>query len=150
MSRVPWAFVSLLALPALGLARLAPETGWGLGLRLAAATACLLLPGFLIAAALRVPGFSAAFAWSFGALFVATAVMFLVHSSLTWALILLVAITAAAAVVVFLRPPGDPPGQVSGLSVLVPLGVALAGVGFGIALWFLMGHLTGGDDLFHL
>ena len=150
MSRIPWAFLSLLAVPALALARLAPETGWGLGLRLAAATACLLLPGFLIAAALRVPGFSAAFAWSFGALFVATAVMFLVHSSLTWALILLVAITAAAAVVVFLRPAGDPPGQVSGLPVLVPLGVALAGVGFGIALWFLMGHLTGGDDLFHL
>jgi Family of unknown function (DUF6541) len=150
MSRIPWAFLSLLAVPALALARLAPETGWGLGLRLAAATACLLLPGFLIAAALRVPGFSAAFVWSFGALFVATAVMFLVHSSLTWALILLLAITTAAAVVVFLRPPGDPPGQVSGLSVLVPLGVALAGVGFGIALWFLMGHLTGGDDLFHL
>jgi hypothetical protein len=28
--------------------------------------------------------------------------------------------------------------------------VAVAGIGFGIALWFLMGHLTGGDDLFHL
>ena len=32
----------------------------------------------------------------------------------------------------------------------MPLAVVLAGVGFGIALWFLMGHLTGGDDLFHL
>ena len=42
------------------------------------------------------------------------------------------------------------PGQAGGLSLLVPLGVVAAGVGFGIALWFLMGHLTGGDDLFHL
>ena len=109
MTRVPWVFLSLLALPALGLARLAPATGLGLGLRLAAATACLLVPGFLIAAALRVPAFSAAFAWSFGALFVATAVMFLVHSSLTWALVLLVAITAGAGIAAFLRPPGEPP-----------------------------------------
>jgi hypothetical protein len=147
MTRVPWAFLSLLALPALALARLAPETGWGLGLRLAAATACLLVPGFLIAAALRVPGFSAAFAWSFGALFVATAVMFAVHSSLTWALILLIAITVGAGVVALARPP-DSSGQAGGLSL--PVGVALAGISFGIALWFLMGHLTGGDDLFHL
>ena len=102
------------------------------------------MPGFLIAAALRVPGFSAAFAWSFGALFVATAVMFLVHSSLTWALILLVAITVGAGVAAVMRS-----GQAGGLSP-VPLAVVLAGVGFGIALWFLMGHLTGGDDLFHL
>jgi hypothetical protein len=147
MTRVPWAFLSLLALPALALARLAPESGWGLGLRLTAATACLLIPGFLIAAALRVPGFSAAFAWSFSALFVATAVMFAVHSSLTWALILLIAITVGAGVVAFARQ-RDSSGQAGGLSL--PVGVALAGIGFGIALWFLMGHLTGGDDLFHL
>jgi hypothetical protein len=147
MTRFPWAFLSLVALPALALARLAPETGWGLGLRLAAATACLLVPGFLIAAALRVPGFSAAFAWSFAALFVATALMFLVHSSLTWGLILLAAITVGAGVAAALRQ-----GQTAaeGLSPLVPLAVAAAGIGFGIALWFVMGHLTGGDDLFHL
>ena len=60
-------------------------------MRLAAATACLLLPGALIARALRVPGFSAALAWSLGALFVAIAVVFLVHASLTLALILLAA-----------------------------------------------------------
>jgi hypothetical protein len=142
--------MSLLALPALGLVRLAPATGLGLGLRLAAATACLLVPGFLIAAALRVPGFSPAFAWSFGALFVATAVMFLVHSSLTWALVLLVAITAGAGIAAFLRPPSEPSEEAERPSLLVPACVALAGIGFGIALWFLMGHLTGGDDLFHL
>jgi Family of unknown function (DUF6541) len=148
MTRVPWAFLTLLALPALGLARLAPETGWGLGLRLAAATACLLVPGVLIAAALRVPGFSASFAWSFGALFVATAVMFAVHASLTLALVLLAVIGAGALVACLLWPdPGDRPLRGQSLPALA---VATAGIGFGIALWVLMGHLTGGDDLFHL
>jgi Family of unknown function (DUF6541)/6-pyruvoyl-tetrahydropterin synthase related domain len=150
MTRVLWFFAPVLALPALAVTRLLPETGLGLGLRLAAATLCLLLPGCLIAAALRVPGFSAAFAWSFGALFAATALMFAVHSSLTWALVFLVAITVAAGVAVLLWPPPEPSGQAGGLSHLVPVGVVLAGIGFGIALWFLMGHLTGGDDLFHL
>jgi hypothetical protein len=145
MTRPSWAYLALLALPALGLARLAPETGWGLGLRLAAATACLLIPGFLIAAAFHAPGFSSALAWSLGALFVATAVMFAVHSSLRLALILLVAIAVAALVALPFRRGQTPSGQVP-----VALGVAAAGIGFGIALWFLMHHLTGGDDLFHL
>jgi len=149
MSRLSWAYLALLAVPALGLARLAPETGWGLGLRLAAATACLLVPGVLIAAALRVPGFSAALAWALGALFVAAALMFAVHSSLTLALILLAVISAIGAVALALRQ-GQTPGQTSAGSVPASLAVAAAGVGFGIALWFLMGHLTGGDDLFHL
>jgi hypothetical protein len=146
--RLSSAHLGLLALPALALARLAPETGWGLGLRLAAATACLLIPGFLIAAAVRAPGFSAVLAWSLGALFVATAVMFAVHSSLWLALILLVVISVAALIAPLVRPESrdrPPRGQ-----PLVPLAVAVAGVGFGIALWFLMRHLTGGDDLFHL
>ena len=46
MRRIPW---ELLALPALGISRALPDTGWGLWVRLAAATACLLLPGALIA-----------------------------------------------------------------------------------------------------
>jgi hypothetical protein len=140
--RVPW---ELAALPALGIARLLPETGGGLWVRLAAATACLLLPGALVARSLRTPGFSAALAWSLGALFVSTAVMFAVHSSLGLALGLLALIAAAALTAAALRPlrQGQTP---RGLS----LGVAAAGVGFGVALWFLMRHLTGGDDLFHL
>jgi Family of unknown function (DUF6077) len=158
MSRIPWALLALLALPALWLARLAPETGWGLFLRLAAATACLLVPGVLVAAALRVPGFSAAFAWSFGALFVATAVMFAVHASLTLALVLLAVITGAAAVAALLRPSNSllqgekrsEREETPSNSLLLGVLVAAAGVGFGIALWFLMRHLTGGDDLFHL
>jgi uncharacterized protein DUF6541 len=144
--RVPW---ELAALPALGIARLLPETGWGLWARLAAATACLLLPGALIARALRVPGFSAALAWSLGALFAAMTVVFVVHTSLGLALILLAVVSAAALAVVVVRSSkqGQVPGDRSLLSGWV---VAAAGVGFGIALWFLTRHLTGGDDLFHL
>lgn len=141
MRRVPW---ELAALPALGVARLLPETGGGLWFRLAAATAVLLLPGALIARRLRTPRFSSELVLSLGALFVATAAMFAVHSSLGLALILLAVIAVAALSLVLAR--ASKQRQTSGLSLLV----AGAGVGFGIALWFLMRHLTGGDDLFHL
>jgi hypothetical protein len=164
MRRVPW---ELAALPALGLARLFPDTGWGLWARLLAASACLLLPGALVARAIRsrerpgsvasVPGFSAALAWSFGALFVATAVMFAVHASLWLALVLLAALGAAALAAALLRPSNTvlqgekSAGNGEGMSSLpVVAGVALSGLAFGVALWFLMRHLTGGDDLFHL
>jgi hypothetical protein len=160
VKRVPWV---LAALPALGVARLCPDAGWGLWVRLAAATACLLVPGALVARAARLPGFSAALAWSLGALFVATAVMFAVHSSLGLALILLAVITAAALAGALLRPsntvlqgrdtpemPAQGRGPPASNTVLQGFLVASAGVGFGIALWFLMRHLTGGDDLFHL
>ena len=156
MRRIPW---ELAALPALGIARLLPDTGGGLWLRLAAATACLVLPGALLSRTLHVPSFSAALAWSLGALFVATAVMFAVHSSLWLALILLVAIAGAALAATLIRPSntvlqGDPGAWPSAFrtsnTVLQGFLVTGAGLGFGIALWFLMGHLTGGDDLFHL
>ena len=35
-------------------------------------------------------------------------------------------------------------------TVLQALLVVAAGAGLGIALWAITGHLTGGDDLFHL
>ena len=148
MRRVPW---ELAALPALGVARLLPDTGWGLWARLAAATACLLLPGALLARLLRTPGFSAALAWSLGALFAATAVMFAVHASLALALILLAALTAGAASGALLWPrnrllQGGSAAPAEGLqasnSLLQGIGVAAAGVGFGIALWFLTRHLA--------
>jgi hypothetical protein len=146
MRRIPW---ELLALPALGICRALPDTGWGLWVRLAAATACLLLPGALLARALRVGLFSAVLAWSLGALFVAMAVVFAVHSSLTLALVLLGVIGAAALVWSMGRPSLQ--GQTrTGLSLWAPIAVALAGLGLGIALWFITTHMTGGDDFFHL
>ena len=145
MRRIPW---ELLALPALGISRALPDTGWGLWVRLAAATACLLLPGALVARALRLGLFSAVLAWSLGALFVVMAIVFAVHASLTLALVLLGVIVAALAVALgrrFLQgqtPPGSDPW--------IAAAVAVAGLGLGIALWFITTRLTGGDDFFHL
>ena len=156
MRRIPW---ELLALPALGISRALPDTGWGLWVRLAAATACLLLPGALLARALRVRLFSAVLAWSLGAIFVAMAVVFLVHASLTLALILLALIAAGTVAWIAVGPSNrvlqarsSARRAASGVSNTVLQGVlvAAAGVGLGIALWAITTHLTGGDDLFHL
>jgi hypothetical protein len=141
--RPPWA---LAALPALALARLLPETGGGLYLRLLAATACLLLPGWLIARALGTAGFSAALAWSLFVVFGAGVVMFGVHSSLGLALVLVAAAAAVALPFAVRRaPPHDAALPFVGAAL-----VAAAGVGFGIGLWFVTAHLNNGDDLFHL
>ena len=156
MRRIPW---ELLALPALGISRALPDTGWGLWVRLAAATACLLLPGALLARALRVRLFSAVLAWSLGAIFVAMALVFLVHASLTLALILLALIAAGTVAWIAVGPSNrvlqarsSARRAASGVSNTVLQGVlvAAAGVGLGIALWAITTHLTGGDDLFHL
>jgi Family of unknown function (DUF6541) len=156
MRRIPW---ELLALPALGISRALPDTGWGLWVRLAAATACLLLPGALLARALSVRLFSAVLAWSLGAIFVAMALVFLVHASLTLALILLALIAAGTLAWIAVGPSNrvlqarsSARQAASGASNTVLQGVlvAAAGVGLGIALWAITTHLTGGDDLFHL
>src|SRR4029079_16507357 len=101
MRRIPW---ELLALPALGISRALPDPGWGLWVRLAAATACLLLPGALVARALRVGLFSAVLAWSLGALIVVMAIVFAVRASLTLALVLLAVIAAGALAWVLIGP----------------------------------------------
>jgi len=140
--RVPW---ELVALPALGVSRLFPDSGWGLYVRLAAATACLLLPGALVARALRLRSASADLTWSLAALFAAMAIVFAVHGSLTLGLVLL-GVIGAAALVWLLRRPSRQGQAPQGLSLVV----VVAGIGFGIALWVITGHLTGGDDFFHL
>lgn len=136
--RWPW---ELLALPALALARVLPDTGAGLYFRLAAATLCLLVPGALVARALGRPGVSAALAWSLAGLTAASALMFAVAGPLWWALALYAGLGAVALPFAMLRPLGRP--------TKVALGVALAGVVFGIALWGIAGGLDG-DALFHL
>jgi hypothetical protein len=139
MRRLPW---ELLALPALGITRLLPETGGGLYLRLAAATVCLLLPGALVARALGRPSVSAALGWSLTGLFGASAVMFAVHGSLGLGLGLYAAVGVVALPFALRRRGDDEP---------VPARWIVAGVGvlFGIALWHVAGSLDG-DALFHL
>jgi hypothetical protein len=124
----------------LGLSRLVPAEGAGLAFRLAAATACLLLPGALVARALGLDGLSPALAWSMAALFGAMALMFAVHGSLWLALGLVAAVALAAAPFALRRAP---PGLSTWSLAVVALGAAV-----GIALWWVAGYDN--DAFFHL
>ena len=131
----------LLAVPLLGVAWLFPEQGFGLWLRLGAATLVLLLPGQLVARALGRRGSPAALTWSVALVAGALAVTFAVHGSLTLTLgIVLVA--GAVAFPFSFRPGKEKPPQGR-------LAVALVGVALGAALWGIEG-VVHGDALFHL
>ena len=130
----------LAAPAALGVSRLLPAEGVGLGLRLAAATACLLLPGALVARALALDGLAPAFVWTLAALFGGLTIMFAIHGSLWLAIAVMGAIGLCAAPFAFRRP-----------GVRIPawsLGVLALGVAAGIALWWVAAY--GGDAFFHL
>jgi hypothetical protein len=122
-------------------ARFLPAEGLGLALRLAAATACLLLPGALLARALRLPGAAPAFALSLGALFVALLVVFVLETSILVGLAVLVAVTLAAA-----------PLALRGLRRMeewVGWAVLALGALLAIPLWR-FGAALEGDAVFHL
>jgi hypothetical protein len=139
--RASGAPVLLLALPLLGIARLLPTTGGGLWLRLVAASLVLFLPGALVARALRLRGASVAVAWTLASLALGLVVVFTFHTSI-WAALIVLAGVALVALPFSLRAITGPPTWVT-------LGVALAGLGFGIALWH-VGGVVHGDALFHL
>jgi hypothetical protein len=133
----------LLAVPLLAIARVLPEYGVGLWLRLAAATLVLLLPGRLVARALGRQGAAGAFAWSCAVVAAALAVTFAVHGSLDLTLAL-VLVAGAVALPFSWRARLQPRPELRGRGL-----VALAGVGLGIALWSVEG-IVHGDALFHL
>ena len=116
--------------------------------RLAAATAAVLAPGWLLARALGVRGAAATLAWGLTAIFAALAATFAVRGSLTVTLVLLAGVGAAAAVVAARR-------RLAATALLAPadrrgwLVAALAGAALGVALWHVAGEI-GGDGLFHL
>jgi hypothetical protein len=140
VSRLP---LALAALPALALARLLPEHGAGLYLRLAAALVVALLPGILVARALGQRSASAALVWALAVLFVALAVTFALSASLALTLALLVLAAAAALAAAWLRGPArSAPDPAAGAVLAV-------GTAFGIALWRVTENI-GGDGLFHL
>ena len=130
----------LVAPALLGLSRLAPATGAGLGLRLVAATACLLLPGALIARALGLEGAATAFTWSLAALFAGMAVMFTAHGSI-WLAAAVMGGAGLAAAPFALRGPAP---RISRWTV----GVLALGLAAGIAMWWVAAY--GGDSFFHL
>ena len=133
--------VLLLSLPLLGVARLLPAHGAGLWLRLVAASLVLLLPGSLVARALRLRGASATVAFGLGALGPALLLVFLVHSSIWLALVVLTTV-AVVALPFGLRVVSGPPAWDT-------LAVAFAGIVLGILLWHVAG-VVNGDALFHL
>ena len=124
-------------------------------LRLALATWLVLLPGRLVARSLGLRSSAAKLAWSFAALFLAWAVVFTVHGTITLALGILVLVGLAALVagrrsrlVVDL---GSVRIRFSKLTFRPAFGhgtVFCFGVVLGLLLWHVAGVVTG-DGLFH-
>jgi hypothetical protein len=138
LTRIP---LVLAAIPLLAVARLLPAEGLGLALRLTAASLCLLIPGALIARALRLPAVAEAVALSLGVLFLGMLVTFAVGTSI---LLTLVVLGAAASIALPFALRRDP----------IPVhrvAWAVAGVGavFAVFIWR-FGPALGGDALFHL
>ncbi|HEU4943508.1 MAG TPA: hypothetical protein VFT18_09590, partial [Gaiellaceae bacterium] len=93
MTRIP---LVLAAIPLLAVARLLPADGVGLAFRLTAASLCLLIPGALIARALRLPAVAEAAALSLGVLFLGLFAAFAVGTSILLTLIVLGAAASIA------------------------------------------------------
>ena len=133
------------------LARLLPAHGVGLGIRLGAAAACVLvLPGALLLRAIGWPedlgvAVAGAFTWSLGLVFVALAVTFGVGGSL-WITLVLLGVFALAALV----PAAVVPRVESTRADLIAIAaVGALGILFAAAVWVASGPVFG-DGLFHL
>jgi len=109
-------------------------------LQLAVGTAIVLLPGRAVAGALGVAGPAETLTWSLGLVAAALAFTFAVHGSLL--LTLLLVLVAGLVALPFAARRRPRVARTDGL-------VALAGLGFGIALWSIEG-IVRGDALFHL
>ena len=145
-----WAF----ALPALAVSWLLPGAGVGLYLRLAFATLVVLLPGAVLARALRTPGIAGTLAWTCATTFAAFAVTFAVGGSIWHALGIHLGIGAAAlpfAARAEGRDKERAPARGRARARGARLGglVLLLGIVFGMLLWQVAGQIDG-DALFHL
>jgi hypothetical protein len=133
----------LAAPPLLVVARFLPAEGLGLAARLGAATLCLLLPGTLLARALRLEGAASAFALSLGVLFGALFVVFALQTSILVALAVLVGVALAALPFAIRRGTDRSWGEWAVWLVLA------VGVAYAVPLWRFAAALEG-DALFHL
>jgi hypothetical protein len=142
----------VLAAPALlGLARLLPAEGLGLALRLAAASACVLLvPGGIFVRAMSRPHtfgvtIAASFVWSLAALSGALALTFAIDGTIKTTLWLLAGFAGVCLVPALLRAPvASEPSERKTLAA-----VAVAGSLFAGAVWWTANTIYG-DGLFHL
>jgi hypothetical protein len=121
-------------------------------LRLAYATGLVLLPGYLVAWALGQRGAAPGFVWAFASLFVAWAVVFVVHATISFALAILAAIGVVALATLPWRRHGPArptaEGEVPVRAGWIRTGVAAVGVAYGLLLWRVEGAVVG-DALFH-
>ena len=146
-------FLGLLAAaPALlAIARLLPAEGPALALRLAAATACvLLLPGAILVRAYGRPtalsaSVAGAFVWSLALLFGGLALTFAVDGSIETAMLAVGAAAAVALVPALLRAPV----AVARAHAWAGGAVLAAGAAFGAVVWWTASSIYG-DALFHL
>lgn len=111
-------------------------------LRLLAAFAVVLAPGFVLARALGLRGLAAGLSWALAIVFVALALTFVLSASLLVTLAIVVGLGLAAVPYAFGAALDVEPFQAGRIAVA-------AGVLLGIALWGIAGEI-GGDGLFHL
>jgi hypothetical protein len=144
-----WRLVPPAAVAALlGISRLLPETGFGLWLRLAAATLVVLLPGTLVARCLGQRSAAATFATSVTLVGFGLALTLAVGGSIDVTLALVLG-AGALAFVWSLTGRQAEGVRLPGPARVMRGTLALAGVGLGIGVWFLQGAFTG-DAFFHL
>jgi hypothetical protein len=115
-------------------------------LRLAFGTIVVLLPGFAVARALGQRSVAAVLAWALAAVFVAWAVVFIVHSNIELAVLILAAITVGALIAGRGRRPE--PGSLSEPGSRAPKWVIGVGIVLGWFLWSISEVIVG-DGLFH-
>jgi hypothetical protein len=132
----------------LGISRLLPQTGFGLWVRLGAATLVVLLPGVLVARCLGQRTAAAAFAASVTLVGAGLALTVALGVSLNATLAFELAAGAAALVWSLTR--GELEGvALPGMARFARGMLAAAGVGLGIGIWSVQGAFTG-DVFFHL
>jgi hypothetical protein len=132
----------------LGISRLLPETGFGLWVRLAAATLVVLYPGTLVARCLGLRSAGAAFAASVTLVGAGLALTFALGASLN---VTLAFELAAGALAFGWSLTGRQPEGVGmpGTARFMRGVFVLAGIGLGVGIWFVQGAFTG-DVFFHL
>jgi hypothetical protein len=144
-----WRLVLPAAVAALlGISRLLPETGFGLWVRLAAATLVVLLPGLLVARCFGQRSAAASFVSSVTLVGAGLALTLAVGASLDVTLAFVLGVGALA----FgwsLRGRQVQGVRLPGAARFMRGLLAVAGLGLGIGVWFVQGAFTG-DAFFHL
>ncbi len=150
---IPARFLALVAIApvVLGVSRFLPDVGAGLGLRLAAASACVLIvPGVLVLRALDWPRrlglvLAGSLAWSLVAVFVALTLTFASGGSLSLTVVV-VGVISVGGVIAVLRAS---PAPLERRDVWPVVCVAVGGLVLCGVVWW-ASTVVAGDGLFHL